>query len=263
MKAIIVEDDIKASENLLSAIKRVKPSLKIICICKNANDAISAINSFHPDLVFLDVVLENNMTAFDILENFNEPDFKIIFTTAYQEHALAAFEYNTVAFLLKPYSDDKLKHAIEKVEVISIGEQRRRIEGLKATNKFMDRHTDILTFICGQSEYLVRNCNDIIFLEADGPYVKIYFKNDNDECSTNRTLSDYESILKQRGFIRIHQKYLVNINCIKKYIKPSRTASTVNDCEKGAGGCIVLLNNKQLPVSRLYANDVKAALNIF
>ena len=263
MRAVIVEDDIKVSENLLSAIKRVKPALKIVDICKNAPDAIFAINSFHPDLVFLDVVLENNMTAFDILENFKELDFKIIFTTAYQEHALAAFEYNAVAFLLKPYSDDKLKHAIEKAEVITIGEQGRRIEGLKATNKFMDRHTDILTFICGQGEYLVRNCNDIIFLEADGPYVKIYFKEDNDECSTNKTLSDYESILKQRGFIRVHQKYLVNINFIKRYTKPSRIALTTDDCEKGAGGCIVLLNNKKLPVSRLYANDLKAALNIF
>ena len=266
MIAIIVEDEQYAADNLNAALKRTCPHVIVKTICKNVPDAISAITEIKPELIFLDIHLNGKHTAFEILDTFSEYTFKVIFTTAYEEFAMTAFEYNAIHFLLKPYSDEKLADAVKRVTQLSLGEQKENIKGLKLTNEFIKQHSDFFAFRKNNGTYTVRNYNDIMFLEADGSSVTVFFNDESSECTTNKPLNEYENILKNRGFIRISKKYIVNLHFIAKYKKPPKVNSSSDiiseNKKEGAGGSVILKNEKLLPVSRQYVQDLKDVLNI-
>lgn len=266
MKAIIVEDEPKAIENLVAALGRAKPGVKVVGKCKSASEAIRTIEILKPELIFLDVQLEGDMTGFDVLEQTIGYDYKVIFTSSYKKHAFAAFEYNAVHYLLKPYSDEKLIEAVDRAELISMQEQRQRIEALKTTEKFVNSQDDYFPFRKNNGDYMIRNYNDCMFLKADGPDIYIYFNDGSKEHSTNKSLTEYENILKFRGFIRTSQNHLVNLRFIRKFKKPPKMAAALDSLEgekkEGAGGSVVLLNDEQIPISRQYRQQIKDVLNI-
>jgi len=267
MNVLIIEDEQSAGENLAIALKKIKPDVIVKGICRTSTDAIEAIKIYKPDLIFLDIQLDNNSSGFEVLNSFKNPDFKVIFTTSYKKHALAAFDYNAVHFLLKPFSDEKLNEAIKRAELISLGEQYQKIEELKTTNNFLEKRTDRFTIKANNGDMFVVNYKDILYLEAEGSYVNIICIGPPAKLvSTNKSLTDYENILKFREFTRISQKRLVNNNYIKKYLKPSKTKSLQTNkdkTEEGAGGYVELTNKIILPVSRRLLNELKEVLHIF
>ena len=248
------------------ALQRTCPDVQIKSICKNVDESIAAINEFKPALLFVDVYLNDIPAGFEILDSFPEHNFKIIFTTAFEEFALSAFEYNAVHFLLKPFSDEKLADAVNRAKIISLGEQKENINGFKLTDDFIRQRSDFFSFRNNKGEYTVRNCNDLLYLEADGSTVTAFFTDKTTEYSSNKPLAEFENILKYRGFARVSGKHVVNISCIAKYKKPSKDCTSANlisdDKKEGAGGSVVLKNGKSIPVSRQYCQDLKDVLNI-
>jgi len=266
LTAIIIEDEQFAADNLSLTLHKTCPEVLIRGIYTNVPEAIAALKEFNPELLFIDVYLNGSATGLEVLDAFPDHDFKVIFTTAYEEYALSAFEYNAVQFLLKPFTDEKLAEAVNRAKIITLGEQRQIIKGLKITDDFIKERSDYFSFRNNKGEYTVRNCNDLLFLEAEGSMVTAFFNDKTTESSTNKPLNEYENILKYRGFIRISSKHIVNITFISKYKKPSKDCTSANlitnDKKEGAGGSVILKNGKSLPVSRQYCQDLKEILNI-
>lgn len=234
LKCIIVDDEFKGRESLKALIEKFCDDIDVAAVCQNGTEATEAINQFRPDIVFLDIQLQKE-TGFDILERLDKIDFEIIFTTAYSEFAIKAFKFSAIDYLLKPIDIAELKNSIEKARKKVISNITERVAQLAQNIRGSSfKHarlalpaTDGLVFV---------NVEEIIYCEATGNYTNIHME-DGRKFVVSRTLKEYEEMLEQHDFFRIHNAYLINLNSIKKYIR-------------GEGGQVVLVNDKALDVSK-------------
>jgi two-component system LytT family response regulator len=235
LRSIIVDDEFKSRESLKALIEKFCDNIQVAAVCQNGDEAIKAIDEHKPDVVFLDIQLQRE-TGFEILEKLDKIDFEIIFTTAYSEFAVKAFKFSAIDYLLKPIDINELRAAIEKAQkriVGSISERMAQLAQNLKGNSF--RHarlaipaTDGLVFI---------NVGEILYCEASGNYTNIYM-DDSRKFVVSRTLKEYEDLLEEQDFFRIHNSFLINLNSIKKYIR-------------GEGGQVVMSNDKTLDVSKM------------
>jgi two-component system LytT family response regulator len=235
LRSIIVDDEFKSRESLKALIEKFCDNIQVAAVCQNGDEAIKAIDEHKPDVVFLDIQLQRE-TGFEILEKLDKIDFEIIFTTAYSEFAIKAFKFSAIDYLLKPIDINELRAAIEKAQkriVGSISERMAQLAQNLKGNSF--RHarlaipaTDGLVFI---------NVGEILYCEASGNYTNIYM-DDSRKFVVSRTLKEYEDLLEEQDFFRIHNSFLINLNSIKKYIR-------------GEGGQVVMSNDKTLDVSKM------------
>jgi two-component system LytT family response regulator len=211
LKAIIVDDEAKARRILESFITDYCPQLAIAAISEDVPQAVKAIKKFQPDVVFLDIEMPG-YNGFQLLEFFEEIDFEIIFTTAYSEFALKAFQVSAVDYLLKPIQIDQLTKAVEKLEKIKGNSLiKERLQTLQANLK----EQKIKKIVVPVSEgSLFVEVNDITHLKAEGSYVNIFLK-DGNKILVSKNIKDYETQLTpEEGFYRTHRSYLVNTNYI-------------------------------------------------
>jgi two-component system, LytTR family, response regulator len=234
LKAIIVDDESKSRESLKILIEDFCQDVEVKALCQNVDDALHAIDTHDPDVVFLDIQLQRE-TGFDLLTRLNKFDFSVIFTTAYSEYAIKAFRFSAIDYLLKPIDIEELRAAIGKVQKqgsTHIEETLTHlIKNLRSGSadqyKLALPSTDGLVFV---------KVNDILYCEASSNYTEIYMA-DNKKYIVSRTLKEYEDILTEQNFFRIHNSYLINLNSIKKYVR-------------GEGGYVVMNNDKALDVSK-------------
>jgi two-component system LytT family response regulator len=235
LRSIIVDDEFKSRESLKALIEKFCDNIQVAAVCQNGEEAIKAIEEHKPDVVFLDIQLQRE-TGFEILEKLNKIDFEIIFTTAYSEFAIKAFKFSAIDYLLKPIDITELRTAIEKAQkriVGSISERMAQLAQNLKGNSFKNSRlaipaTDGLVFI---------NVDEILYCEASGNYTNIHMV-DNRKFLVSRTLKEYEDLLEEQDFFRIHNSFLINLNSIKKYIR-------------GEGGQVVMSNDKALDVSKM------------
>jgi two-component system LytT family response regulator len=235
LRSIIVDDEFKSRESLKALIEKFCDNIQVVAVCQNGEEAIKAIGEHKPDVVFLDIQLQRE-TGFEILEKLNKIDFEIIFTTAYSEFAIKAFKFSAIDYLLKPIDITELRTAIEKAQkriVGSISERMAQLAQNLKGNSFKNSRlaipaTDGLVFI---------NVDEILYCEASGNYTNIHMV-DNRKFLVSRTLKEYEDLLEEQDFFRIHNSFLINLNSIKKYIR-------------GEGGQVVMSNDKALDVSKM------------
>jgi two-component system LytT family response regulator len=235
LRSIIVDDEFKSRESLKALIEKFCENIQVAAVCQNGEEAIRAIDEHKPDVIFLDIQLQRE-TGFEILEKLGKMDFEIIFTTAYSEFAIKAFKFSAIDYLLKPIDINDLRAAIEKTRkriVGSISERMAQLTQNLKGNSF--RHsrlaipaTDGLVFI---------NVGEILYCEASGNYTNIYM-NDGRKFIVSRTLKEYEDLLEEQDFFRIHNSFLINLSSIKKYIR-------------GEGGQVIMSNDKALDVSKM------------
>lgn len=234
LKCIIVDDEFKSRESLKTIIEKFCENLSVLKVCQNGDEAIEAIHSGKPDIVFMDIQLHKE-TGFEILERLDKIEFELIFTTAYSEFAIKAFKFSAIDYLLKPIDINDLKVAIEKARKRITGNIAERIaqlgQNLKS-NTFKNSRlaipaTDGLVFV---------NVDEIIYCEATGNYTNIHM-DDGRKFVVSRTLKEYEDLLEGHDFFRIHNSFLINLNSLKKYIR-------------GEGGQVVMSNNQTLDVSK-------------
>jgi two-component system LytT family response regulator len=174
-------------------------------------------------------------TGFDLLTQLGDFDFEVIFTTAYAEYAIKAFKFAAIDYLLKPIDIEELKRAVSKIEKRmndSIAQRLQQLmQNLKNTSsenyKLALPTTDGLVFVKMQ---------DILYCEASSNYTEITVM-DGKKYIVSRTLKEYEDMLGEHSFYRIHNSYLINLNAIKKYVR-------------GEGGYVIMANDKSLDVSK-------------
>lgn len=244
LRAIIVDDEPKSLKNLEVLTERFVKNISVAATCRTVTEAISAIEKHRPDIVFLDIQMQNE-TGFDLLSRIENIDFEVIFVTAYSDFAIQAIKFSAIDYLLKPIDVEELKSAVKKVEEKRLGRVSGRLRMLRdnlraQTNghKIALPATDGLVFIA---------VNQILYCEASSNYT-VFHTMDKKQYVVCKTLKEYEELLTTHNFFRIHHSYLVNLDEVKKYVK-------------GEGGHVVLNNNVSLDVSKRKKTEFLNRLN--
>lgn len=219
IKAILIDDEQRARSVLLSLLERTSDNIKILATCENLEDGVVKIKELQPDVVFLDVQMPN-YAGYEIGDFFDIINFEIIFITAYDHYAIKAFELNAIDYLVKPVDRKKLDLALKKLEnTLQLKKTATDYKDILNTIKNKTYQKIILPEI---GDRRIINLNDIIAIEADGAYSKIYLINAK-EITTSKNLKYFESILpKDIPFYRVHRAWIVNINYAKSLNKTSQ-----------------------------------------
>jgi len=210
IKTIIIEDEVNVREALKKMLHIIEPTIKIIAETAFVSDAVNLIKTLKPELVFLDIKLEDG-TGFDILKNLDKFNFKIIFTTAYNQYAIKAFKYSAVDYLLKPIDPNELQEAIQKAiqNIKNKKEHQELLQVLQENNTNKPNKIVLKT----TEQYHIISINNIIRLEANGAYTN--FITTDEKIIVSKNLKFYQDILNTSKFIRSHQSHLINTAFIK------------------------------------------------
>ncbi|MFT3682365.1 MAG: LytTR family DNA-binding domain-containing protein [Ferruginibacter sp.] len=239
IKAIIVDDEqhcIDRLNNLLTLHHANEINVAVTVL--TVKEGIKAIKEHQPDLVFLDVQVYDR-TGFDLLRECGKIEFKVIFTTAYDKFAIQAIKFSAIGYLLKPVDEDDLKEAIEKLKETSV-EQTSLMAGVIENNLQQPVKKKKLTIATG-NELLFINIDEIIRCHSDINYTTI-FKTDKQKIVVAKTLKEFEELLSDHNFFRVHNSELINLAYIKSY-------------NKGKGGSVVLQDGTELEVSTRRKDD--------
>lgn len=232
--SIIVDDELKSRESLKILLEDFCENVEVKAVCQNVEEALSAIERYDPQVVFLDIQMQRE-TGFDLLAQLTKTDFEIIFTTAYSEYAIKAFKFSAIDYLLKPIDIGELKRAVEKVEKKLSGNIATRLEKLIENLKPPTPQSYKVALPTADGLVFVK-IEDIIYCEASSNYTNIYTL-DGKKHIVSRTLKEYEDLLVDHNFFRIHNSHLINLSCIKKYVR-------------GEGGYVIMVNDVSLDVSK-------------
>ena len=225
LKAIIVDDEAKARRILENFLMEYCPQIQILAMAEDVPHAVKAIQKLKPDVVFLDIEMPG-YNGFQLLDFFEEIDFEIIFTTAYSEFALRAFQVSAIDYLLKPIQIDQLTAAVQKLEKIHGNSFIR--ERMETLQKNLEEYKIKKIVIPLSEGSLFVELNDIVFLKAEGSYANIFFK-DGNKVIVSKNLKDYEDQLTmQEGFFRTHRSFLINTNYVKQISSDGSEATMVN-----------------------------------
>jgi len=237
MKAIIIDDE-RLARTELKKLLEIHKEVEIIAECANATEAKEKIESLKPDVIFLDINMPGK-SGLELVEEISAvPD--IVFVTAYDEHAIKAFELNAFDYLLKPVEPQRLAETIKKLTIKEISNKSDNNGPLDAS--------ELIFVKDGEKCWFVR-LSDVRLFESEGNYVRIYF--DNFKPLVLRSLNNLESRLNERQFFRASRKHIVNLNWI------SGVESWFN-----GGLMLKLKDGKEVEISRRQAVKIKEMLSL-
>jgi two-component system LytT family response regulator len=233
LRTLIIDDESHIRVTLARFLAKYCPQARLIGEAGSVEAGLEAIKHYHPDLVLLDIKMDDG-TGFDLLRRLDQVDFKVIFVTAFEEYAVKAFKYSAVDFLLKPVNPQELAEAVQRALEMAQGDYHTRLKALEDNFKAQEAHQRKIILKTMENIYLM-DVQDIIFCESDGCYTHI-FSNHHDKITTSKSLREYDDMLEDAGFFRVHKSYLINLRHIKRF-------------EKLDGGFIVLTNDHKIPVA--------------
>ncbi len=216
IKAVIIDDESYSRELIFNIIEHNFPSF-IIETADNVLNGLKTINTLNPDIVFLDIDMPDG-TGFDLLKNIVDYNFKVIFITAHEEHAVKAIKFSALDYILKPVNSLELVDAVKQaIEVIKTENEGVKIETLLDNISKISSADKRMILNTSDNMYIV-DINDIIRCKSDNNYTTFYLKN-NKKITMSKTLKEYENLLPDTVFLRIHRSHIININCIEKISK--------------------------------------------
>jgi len=237
--ALLIDDDENLRNGMKGLLSRYAPEIQILGEADSVKSGIEAIDTFKPQVVFLDIQLGDG-TGFDILEQLALKNGKssshIVFITAHEQYAIKAFRFSALDFLLKPVDPEELQKVVEKIKnVLKQNDGYAHIDLLlENIRKKVDNFKRIA--LSTSDGIHLFEISDIIRCESEDNYTKFYIKN-NKPIMISKTLKEYEEMLTEHGFERIHQSHLINLSYLKSYIKKD-------------GGYVVMADNSNLPISQ-------------
>lgn len=238
LKVIIVEDEI-ASQNYLKRLLGAHfPELRIVAVEDTVGPAIGAINHERPDLVFMDVEIRQG-TGFEVLDGLDGATFGLIFTTAFNQFAIDAFQHHAIDYLLKPLDDDRVIGAVRRS--IAQQESQRSQERIHHLLEYLQKTALPRLPVSTIHGFEFIDIESILYVEASGNYCKIKLKSGN-SITTTRKIKEITGQLSEPLFIRVHHSYLVHTRYIKRY-------------QKGRGGYVELDDGTAIPVSPQRKDD--------
>ena len=235
IRSIIVDDEPKSRESLKILLTDFCGNVEVLATCQNVAEGIEAIGQFKPDVVFLDIQMQRE-TGFDLLSKIKPVNFEVVFTTAHSEFAIKAFKFSAIDYLLKPVDIEELKKALEKVEKKINGSISDRLEQLIQNLRPAGNVQNFKLALPTSDGLVFVKVDDILYCEASSNYTNIY-TSDGKKHVISRTLKEYEDLLADHNFFRIHNSHLINLGSIKKYVR-------------GEGGYVIMNNDVTLDVSK-------------
>jgi len=242
-RTIIVDDEAPARE-LLKRYTAEIPGVELIAECSNGFDAVKAISELHPEVVILDIQMPK-LNGFEVIELLDELPY-IIFSTAYDEFALKAFEVHAIDYLLKPYSLDRLKEAFQHIQNYF---SKTQLQSLKEISTIVQsKNVPIERILVKEgAKVVIIPVDQIMYIEAQDDYAAIHSE-DKVHLKQQR-MAELEKILDSTKFVRIHRSYILNVEYLARielYAKDSRVA--------------ILRDGTKLPISRSGYEKLKKQL---
>lgn len=234
LRTIIVDDESDAVKFIESIIAEYCPNIEIVGTANSAREGVKLINEKEPDLVFLDVEMPHG-SGFDLLSNFPQKNFDVIFITAFNHYAIKAIKFSAVDYILKPININEFVEAVKKVEA---ARQKNKTSNFSLDALLENLRSSLPSRLAIPTsdgmEYL--NTNEIIRVEADRSY-SWFFLTENRKYLVSRNLKEYQELLSDRNFFRTHNSHLINLEFVKKYIRQE-------------GGYVLMTNGSNVPISR-------------
>lgn len=233
LRTLVIDDEKNIRDMLVGMLPVICPEVEIVGEGEGVKDSLEAIRELHPDLILLDIQLKDG-DGFDILYYFDELPFKVIFVTAFEDYAIKAFQISAIDYILKPVDPDELKKAVEKA-IMTV-----KAEFIIKMNNFFENmnHKTIedkkIVLRTTDNVHLVK-VFDIIHCDSDQNYTEFTLESGK-KIVVSRTLKDYEDLLKDFGFFRVHKSHLINLKYIERF-------------EKADGGQVVMSNGSRIPVA--------------
>ena len=244
MKKVIIIDDEPLARSIVSAYLKNFKELEIVAECNNGFEGIKAIEKHQPDLIFLDIQMPK-INGFEMLEiiDVNPSD---IFTTAFDEYAIKAFDTSAIDYLLKPFTQERFDKAVSKWEQSLSTESRKENVG-NLIGKQPDEHLRIVVKDKGTIKIIPTT--EVYYLEAYDDYVKVHTK--EKYYLKKKTMNYYEKSLDSTDFIRIHRSFIINVNQLTK----------IESFEKNSYRA-TLTNGANIPISRSSYGELKNILGL-
>jgi two-component system, LytTR family, response regulator len=242
VRAILIDDDERNLNALSEKLLKHCPQVKIVTKCDTAEKGIKAIDENKPDIVFLDIEMPV-MNGFLMLQQLEFKNFELIFVTAYNHYAIQAIKYSALDYLVKPVEIEELKEAVSRaLKKRTETSANPQIELL--LEHFQKKERQRIAIPTSEGMQFI-NINDIVYLEASINYTYIYLA--NQKFLVSKSLKEFEDILPADVFLRIHHSFIVNKNCVEKYLR-------------GDGGQVILNNGATLDVSKRKKADFLQAI---
>lgn len=236
MKAILVDDEADGIGTLKKMLEIHCPQVEIAATCSNAIIAKQQIEAINPDVIFLDIQMPGK-SGLELLMELPPRNFEVIFVTAHNEYMLQALQYSAADYLLKPVDEDRLTEAVHRVEKrLEMGKKDELTEALLHNLNKTGNPSQMRLCLPTLKGFIVLKLDDIIYCEAERSYT-IFHLEGKKTVTVSRPLIDYDNLLKDTPFLRIHKSFLVNLHHVKEY-------------QKGEGGLIILSDNTEIEVSR-------------
>lgn len=235
MKAILVDDEPDGIRILQKMLNLHCPQVEVAATCTNALAAKEQIGALHPEVVFLDIQMPGK-SGLDLLTEISPKDFEVIFVTAYNEYMLQALQYSAADYLLKPVDEDRLIEAVHRVEkrLKAGGDERTHalLHNLGKTGNPAEMRLCLPTL----KGFIVLKLEEIIYCEAERSYT-IFHLEGNRTITVSKPLLEYDELLKDTTFLRIHKSFLINLYHVREY-------------QRGEGGLVIMSDNAEIEVSR-------------
>lgn len=230
IKALLVDDEPRALKSLRLLLEKHCPEVQILNETDNIHTAFQLIFETKPQVIFLDINMPNG-SGLELLEKIQDLDVEVIFTTAHQEHALKALKLSALDYLLKPINQEELRSSIEKF----IKRNNYPVKNYALVKEILNGGKLQRIAINSLDGIKIIEVSDILYLESDRNYSTFHYG--EQRVIASKPLGEYEKMLKEHGFVRIHRSTLINLDRMKEY-------------KRGKDSRVLLDNGTELEVSR-------------
>jgi two-component system LytT family response regulator len=233
LRTLIIDDEPHVRKTLARMVEEECSNVKLLKSADGVKSGLKAIAEQDPDLVLLDINMDDG-SGFDLLKKAEPISFKVIFITAFDQFAVQAFKFSAIDYLLKPVNPEDLVSAVNKAEQIMQQDISIQLKVLDENLHAKDVKGRKIILRTSETVHLVK-VSDIVYCESDLSYTH-FFLADGQKILISKTLKEFEDLLKEFGFFRVHKSFLVNLLAISKF-------------EKADGGYLVMENKDRVPVS--------------
>lgn len=233
LRTIIIDDEDHIRHSLKKLVTTYCPNIKVVAFAEGVKTGLETIKKHRPDLILLDIKMDDG-TGFDLLNNLQPIDFKLIFITAYDQYAIKAFKFSALDYILKPVDPDVLVRAVNKAEKLILKELNTQLGALENNMQTDDTTKKKIILKTFDNIYLIK-IQDIGYCESNDNYTNFHLINGN-EILVSNTLKEYDEMLNEYGFFRVHKSFLINLIHVERF-------------EKSDGGYIILSDESKIPVA--------------
>lgn len=245
LKAILIDDELHNLENLRILLTKYCPQISVVGLAQQKQQALDLIANQQPDVLFLDVEMPE-ATGFELLNLLpNQHDLEVIFVTAFHQYALEAIKFSALDYLLKPVKIEELQEAVHKLaNKQAERNQSARMENMLANFNRDDQAKKIAITTSDRIDFV--RLSDIQYCKSDSNYTTFCLK-EGSSILASQTLKNFERLLQDYAFFRVHQSYLINLRFVKSILRKE-------------GGYVLMQNGDELPISRMKKEALVNAL---